>query len=327
MRRREFLGVLGVAAIACSSTAVAQPSSRIPRVGYLWHAANADEEGPYYKALLEGFGRYGYVPGRNVILEHRFPDEQPDRFRAMAEELVSLNMDVLMGGAIGSSYLKRATSKIPIVFMFVPDPIGLKLVESLARPGGNATGLVSFGRDLVGKRLQLVKELVPAARRIALLVNSDQPTAQIFIEETTAAARELGLVVQVFDARTREALEPVFAEMVRAQMHALITASGGTIFQWRAAVAKLAVDHRLPYCAFSRETFEVGALMSYGADQIEMCRYSVSYVDKILKGAKPSELPVQQPTKLETLINLKVAKTLGLTVPAKLLYTADEVIE
>jgi putative ABC transport system substrate-binding protein len=245
----------------------------------------------------------------------------------MADELVSLNMDLLMGGAIGSSYLKRATSKIPIVFMFVPDPIGLKLVESLARPGGNATGLVSFGRDLVGKRLQLVKELVPAASRIALLVNSEQPTARIFIEETTAAARELGLVLQVFDARTREALEPVFAEMVGAQMHALITASGGTIFQWRAAVAKLAVDHRLPYCAFSRETFEVGALMSYGADQIEMCRYSVSYVDKILKGAKPSELPVQQPTKLETLINLKVAKTLGLTVPAKLLYTADEVIE
>ena len=294
MRRREFLGVLGVAAIACSSTAVAQPSSRIPRVGYLWHAANADEEGPYYKALLEGFGRYGYVPGRNLILEHRFPDEQPDRFRAMAEELVTLNMDVLMGGAIGSSYLKRATSKIPIVFMFVPDPIGLKLVESLARPGGNATGLVSFGRDLVGKRLQLVKELVPAASRIALLVNSDQPTARIFIEETTAAARELGLVLQVFDARTREALEPVFVEMVRAQMHALITASGGTIFQWRAVIAKLAVDHRLPYCAFSRETFEVGALMSYGADQIEMCRYSVSYVDKILKGAKPSELPVQR---------------------------------
>ena len=137
----------------------------------------------------------------------------------MAEELVTLNMDVLMGGAIGSSYLKRATSKIPIVFMFVPDPIGLKLVESLARPGGNATGLVSFGRDLVGKRLQLVKELVPAASRIALLVNSDQPTARIFIEETTAAARELGLVLQVFDARTREALEPVFVEMVRAQMH------------------------------------------------------------------------------------------------------------
>jgi putative ABC transport system substrate-binding protein len=326
MRRREFLGVVSTAA-AWPLTARAQPSSRIPRVGYLWHAANAEEEGPYYKALLEGFSRYGYVPGRNVILEHRFPDEQPDRFRIMANELVSLNTDVLMGGAIASSYLKRATSTIPIVFMFVPDPIGLKLVESLARPGGNATGLVSFGRDLVGKRLQLVKELVPDVGRVALLVNSDQPTARVFIEETTIAARELGLFLQVFDARTKEALEPIFGEMRRSQMHALITASGGTIFQWRALVAKLALEHHLPYCAFSRETFEVGALMSYGADQIEMCRHSISYVDKILKGAKPSDLPVQQPTKLETLINLKIAKALGLTVPAKLLYTADEVIE
>ena len=327
MRRRDFLTAFGGAIASWPSSGIAQPSSKIPRVGYLWHAANAEEEGPYYQALLEGFSRYGYVPGRNVVLEHRFPDEQPDRFKTMANELVSLNMDVLMGGAIGSGYLKRATSTIPIVFMFVPDPIGLKLVESLARPGGNATGLVSFGRDLVGKRLQLVKEVVPAMSRVALLVNSNQPTARVFIEETTAAAGELGLFLQVFDARTKEELESAFGEMVRSQMHALITASGGTVFQWRALIANLAVGHRLPYCAFSRETFEVGALMSYGADQIEMCRYSVSYVDKILKGAKPSDLPVQQPTKLETLINLKVAKTLGLSVPAKLLYTADEVIE
>jgi putative ABC transport system substrate-binding protein len=329
MRRREFLVALGAAAVAVGrpGTAKTQPSGRIPRVGYLWHAANAEEEGPYYKALLEGFDRYGYVPGRNVILEHRFPNEQPARFQAMAEELVSLKMDVLMGGALGSTYLKRATSTIPIVFMFVPDPIGMKLVDSFARPGGNATGLVTFGRDLVGKRLQLIQELVPSARRIALLVNSDQPTSRVFIEETTAAAGELGLYLQVFDARTREALDIAFAEMGRAQMHALITASGGTTFQWRAAIAQLAQDHRLPYCAFSRETFEVGALMSYGADQVEMCRYSVSYVDQILKGAKPSDLPVQQPTKLETLINLKVAKSLGLTIPAKLKYTADEVVE
>jgi putative ABC transport system substrate-binding protein len=327
MRRREFLHALGGALAAWPGVADAQSPAKTPRVGYLWHAASAEEEAPYYKALYEGFSRYGYAPGRNIILEHRFPNEQPDRFRMMASELVALKLDVLMGGAIGASYLKRATSTIPIVFMFVPDPIGLKLVESLARPGGNATGLVSFGRDLVGKRLQLIKELVPTLGRVALLVNSDLPTAPVFIEETTAAARDLGLALQVFDARTRPALQPQFAEMMRADMQALITASGGTTFQWRAIIAKLALEHRLPYCAFSRETFEVGALMSYGADQIEMCRYSVSYVDKILKGAKPSDLPVQQPTKLETLINLKVAKTLGLTVPAKLLYTADEVVE
>jgi putative tryptophan/tyrosine transport system substrate-binding protein len=327
MRRREFITFVGSAVAAWPLGALAQPTAKVPLVGYLWHAANAEEEGPYYKALLEGFPRYGYAPGRNVILEHRFPNENPERFRSMAAELVSLNPDVLMGGAIGSTYLKQATSKIPIVFMFVPDPVGLKLVESIARPGGNATGLVTFGRDLVGKRLQFLKEIVPGLSRVALLINSDQPTSRVFIDETQAAASELGISIQVFDARTLDALNSTFDSMMQSQMHGIITASGGTIFQWRAIIAKLALEHRLPYCAFSRETFEVGALMSYGADQIEMCRYSVSYVDKILKGAKPSDLPVQQPTKLETLINLKVAKALGLTIPAKLLYTADEVIE
>jgi putative ABC transport system substrate-binding protein len=325
--RRQFLSALGGAAATWPLAANAQQANKVPHVGYLWHAANAEEEGPYYKALLEGFARLGYVPGRNVILEHRFPNENPDLFRSMAAELVSLNPDVLMGGAIASSYLKKATSVIPIVFMFVPDPIGLKLVESIARPGGNATGLVTFGRDLVGKRLQFIKEVIPGLSRIALLVNSDQPTTPVFIDETTAVATELGITIQVFDARTSEALDPAFDAMVKAEMHALITASGGTIFQWRATIAKLALDHRLPFCAFSRETFEVGALMSYGADQIEMCRYSVVYVDKILKGAKPSDLPVQQPTKLELLINLKIARTLGLKVPPTLLATADEVIE
>jgi putative ABC transport system substrate-binding protein len=327
MRRREFITLAGGAAAAWPLGALAQPIAKIPLVGHLWHAANAEEEGPYYKALQEGFARYGYAPGRNVILEHRFPNENPERFRSMAAELVSLNPDVLMGGSLASSYLKQATSKIPIVFMFVPDPVGLKLVESIARPGGNATGLVTFGRELVSKRLQFLKEIVPGFSRAALLINSDQPTSRVFVDETQAAASGLGISIQVFDARTQNELNSAFDSMVQSQIHGIIAASGGTIFQWRAVIAKLALEHRLPYCAFSRETFEVGALMSYGADQIEMCRYSVSYVDKILKGAKPSDLPVQQPTKLETLINLKVAKALGLTIPAKLLYTADEVIE
>jgi putative ABC transport system substrate-binding protein len=326
MKRRAFITLIGGAA-AWPLRVLAQPAAKIPVVGYLWHAASAEEEGPYYKALLEGFARYGYTPGRNVILEHRFPNENAENFKRMAAELVSLNPDVLMGGAIGSSYLKQATSTIPIVFMFVPDPVGLKLVESIARPGGNATGLVTFGRDLVGKRLQFLKEISPGLSRVALLINSDQPTSRVFVDETQAAGSELGITIQVFDARTQDALSPAFNSMAQSQIHGIITASGGTIFQWRAVIAKLAFEHRLPYCAFSRETFEVGALMSYGADQVEMCRYSVSYVDKILKGAKPSELPVQQPTKLETLINLKVAKALGVTIPAKLLYTANEVVE
>lgn len=171
MRRRDFISLVGGAIVALPSAARAQQPAKIPRIGYLWHAGSAQEEGPYFRALLEGFAKLGYVDGRNIILEHRFPNEIPERFKSMAAELVALNCDVLMGGSLGSVYLKNATSKIPIVFMFVPDPVGLKLVESLARPGGNVTGLSNFGRDLVGKRLQFLKEIVPGLSKVALLVN------------------------------------------------------------------------------------------------------------------------------------------------------------
>jgi putative ABC transport system substrate-binding protein len=228
---------------------------------------------------------------------------------------------------VGSSYLKDATSTIPIVFMFVPDPIGLRLVKSLAQPGGNATGFVNFGRDLVGKRLQTLKEIVPNFSRVALLVNSELPAAHIYIDESRRAAAELGLSIQVFDVHTSEALKPAFDEMSKANMQALITASGGSLFVWKGAIAKLALDYKLPYCAFSKETFDAGALMAVGADQVQMCRDSTVYVDKILKGAKPSDLPVQQPTKLLVHLNLTVAKALGLSVPQSFFAAADEIVE
>jgi len=327
MRRREFITLLGSAALAWPLAARAQQPGKVPRIGYLWHAGSAAEEGPYLRALIEGFERLGYVDGRNMTLEHRFPNEIPARFKSMAEELVALNVDVLMGGAVASSYLKNATAKIPIVFMFVPDPVGIKLVDSLARPGGNVTGLSNFGRDLVGKRLQFLKETVPGLSRVALLVNANAPSARIYIDTTQAAAGELGLVTQTFEARSLEELEPAFDAMAKAGMQAVTVASGGIAFQGRAIIAKLALSHRLPLFVFSRETFEVGALMSYGPDQLEMCRRAAVYADKILKGAKPSDLPVEQPTKLELLINLKVAKALGLTIPHTLLAAATEVIE
>ena len=243
-----------------------------PLVGYLWHTATAEEEQPYYGAVVDGFAKLGYVDGRNIKLIHRFPAEKPELFRSMAAELVSLKPDVLMGGAISTSYLKDATSDIPIVFVFVPDPIGMKLVKSFARPGGNVTGFVNFGRDLVGKRLQSLKEIVPGLSRVALLVNSDQPAARVYIEETGGVATELAISVQVFDVRTTEDLASAFDAMAKAHIQALITASGGSLFQWKELIAKLALDRQLPYCAFSKETFEAGALMSYGADQVQMCR-------------------------------------------------------
>jgi putative ABC transport system substrate-binding protein len=211
--------------------------------------------------------------------------------------------------------------------MFVADPVGLKLVDSLAHPGGNATGLSSFGRDLAGKRLQFLKETVPRLSRVALLVNPNERSARMFIDVFQSAAAELGLVVQAFEAHSLEELEPAFDAMARAGMQALTISSGGLVFQGRAIIPKLAIARRLPLSAYSRETFETGALMSYGPDQQEMCRRSAVYVDKILKGAKPSDLPVEQPTKLDLLINLKTAKSLGLTIPPNLLAAAIEIIE
>jgi putative ABC transport system substrate-binding protein len=251
----------------------------------------------------------------------------PERFKSMAAELAALNLAVLMGGNTAAPYLKNATTRIPIVFMFVADPVGLKLVESLAHPGGNATGLSSFGRDLAGKRLQFLKEAVPRLFRVALLANPNERSSRMYIDVFQAAAGELGLTVQPFEARSHEELESAFDAMARAGMQAVIITNGGLAFQGRAIIPKLAISRRLALSAYSRETFETGALMSYGPDQQEMCRRSAVYVDKILKGAKPGDLPVEQPTKLELLINLKIANALGLTIPPNLLAVATEVIE
>jgi len=327
MNRRDFVMLLGGAAAAWPIAARPQQAGKILTVGYLWHAGSPQEEVPYFGALQEGFARLGYADGRNIKLEHRFPNETPERFKSMAAELVSLNVDVLMGGAVASPYLRDATTKIPIVFMFVPDPVGMNLVQSIARPGGNITGLSNFGRDVAGKRLQLLREIVPGLSHVALLINSDQQTTPVFIEVMGAAADQLGLVLQTFDARSLQEIEPAFDAMTRAGMQAVTPVQGGLFYQARTFIPKLAIARRLPMLAYSRETFEYGALVSYAADQVEMCRRSAVYADKILKGAKPGDLPVEQPTKFEFLINLKTAKALGLDVPVHLQQIADEVIE
>src|SRR6266446_4600170 len=250
VRRRDVLSLIGGALVGLPHVARAQPGGKVPRVGYLWHAGSPQEEIPYFGALLEGFARLGYVDGRNIKLEHRFPNETPERFKSMAAELVSLNVDVLMGGAVASPYLRDATTKIPIVFMFVPDPVGMKLVQSIARPGGNITGLSNFGREVAGKRLQLLKEIVPGLSSVALLINSDHPTTPIFIEVMRAAADQLRLVLQTFEARTLEEIEPAFDAMARAGMQAVTPAQGGLAFQARAIIPKLAIARRLPMLAY-----------------------------------------------------------------------------
>ena len=306
----------------------AQSSRRVPRIGVLWHAGSAAEEGRYYTGLVDGLRGLGYLDGISIILEHRFPNEMPERFRNMAAELVSLDVDVLVSvGSQTAFYARDATKMIPIVFIFVPDPVGSKFVMSLARPGGNATGLTHFAADLIGKRLQFLKETIPALSRVALLVNPDTQVARLYTDVTDREATKLGLSNHTFSARSRDELEPAFDAMVKAGMQAVTINSEGLAYQQREFIANLAIARGLPLSVWSRETLEAGALMSYGADQPAMCRRAAVFVDKILKGTKPADLPVEEPTKIEFHLNKKTAKALGLTLPNTLLVAATDVIE
>ncbi len=328
INRRTFLAGTGAVLVAAPLAAEAQQAGKLPRIGVLWHAGNAEEEGPYFSALLEGFKGLGYVEGRNIAFEHRFPNEMPERFKRMAAELVLLRVDVLVCvGSVAPTYAKNATTTIPVVFMLVADPLGLHLVDSLSRPGGNVTGLSNFSIDLIGKRLQILKEAIPQLSRVAQLANPNAQTSRLYVDVTRTAATELSLVVQTFQARSVDELESAFDAMVRAKMQAVTVNPDGLAFQGRATIARLALARHLPLATYSRDTFEVGALLSYGADHRAICRRGAVYVDKILRGAKPSDLPVEGPTRFEFIINLKTAKTLGLTIPPSLLGRADEVIQ
>jgi putative ABC transport system substrate-binding protein len=329
MRRRDFLGVLGgVAVPACPMAVQARKIGGFPLVGVLWHAGSAEEEATNFTALMQGFTSSGYVEGRNISFAHRFPNEVPERFKAMAAELVSLDVDVLVAvGNIAAPYAKNATTTIPVVFSLVGDPIGLKLVDNLARPRGNVTGLSNFSAELIPKRLELLREMIPGLARVAVLANANAPVSRLYIELSHAAAIQLGLTVQIFEVRSPKELEAAFDAMANADMQALTANADGLAFTHRALIAKLALAHRLPLAVWTRDTLAAGALMSYGTDNSAICRRTADYVDKILKGVKPSELPVEQPTKFQFLINLKTAKALDLNIPLFLQQRADEVIE
>jgi putative tryptophan/tyrosine transport system substrate-binding protein len=331
VKRRDFITLFGSAAATAtwSRGSLAQRGGRIPTVGVLWHAASAEEEGPYFAEMIEGFKGLGYVDGRNIKFEHRFPNEMPERLRSMAAQLVSLNVDVLISvGNVAAPYAKNATTRIPIVFTLVADPVESKLVASFARPGGNATGLSTFAADLVGRRLQVLKEMIPRLSRVAQLVNPNAQASRMNTELMRAAAADLGLPVRTFEARSLDELEHAFETIAQAGMQAVIVSQGeGLPFQGRYTIAKLAIAHRLALCTYSRETFEPGALMAYGTDHLAVIRRAAVYVDKILKGAKPAELPVEGPTKFELLVNAKTARAIGIELSPTLLARADEVIE
>jgi putative tryptophan/tyrosine transport system substrate-binding protein len=328
IRRRELVAGLGSAALVWPHVARAQRAAAIPTVGVLWHAGNAGEEQPYFDALMRGFKDLGYVEGRTSKFEHRFPNETPDRFRDMAAELVALKVNVIVTvGNITAPYAKNATTTIPIVFLFVADPVGLKLVDSLARPGGNITGLSILSTDLTAKRFELLRDIVPHLSRVALLFNPAEPSAGQYVKEGQAASAALGLTVLPFELRSLSEMESVFERMAQAGVQALSLGPGGLLFQGRDSLQKLALAHGMPTCGWSRETLVSGLLLSYGPDQVEMAHYAPVIVDKILHGAKPSNIPVEQPTRFQLVVNQKTAKALNIAIPASFLMRADEVIE
>jgi len=328
MRRRDFLGVLGGALPAWPMVVRAQIVGRLPTVGVLWHAGSAEEEASNFTDLMEGFKSLGYVEGRNINLVHRFPNEIPERFTAMAADLVSSKVDVLVAvGNNAAPYAKNATTRIPVVFTLVGDPVGLKLVDNLPRPQGNVTGLSNFSAELIPKRLEFLKEIIPGLSRVAVLANANAAISRVYSELSHAAAVRLGLTIQIFEVRSPEELEAAFNAMAQAGMQALTANADGLAFTYRALIAKLALARRLPLAVWSRDTLEAGALLAYGADNSTICRRTAVYVDKILKGMKPGELPVEQPTKFLFLINLKTSKALDLDIPLFLQQRADEVIE
>ena len=328
MRRREFITFLGVTAAWPVAARAQRSPNKIPFVGVLWHAGSAEEEDVYLSVLRKAFRDLGYIEGKNIQLEHRFPAENPDRFRTLARELVESKVDAIIAvSALGAIELKKLTSTVPIVFVVVADPVGLGLVESLARPGGNTTGLSLMTIDLSGKRLALLKEALPTLSRVALLVDPTDPFKQRSIKANQVAAEALGISIWPAEVAAPNDVEPVFAKIVQDRADGVVIGTGPLLFNLRARIGASVMAHRLPALAYIAEEVPPGLLMSYGQDFPDYFRRAAAYIDKILNGAKPADLPVEQPTQFKLLLNLKTAKALDITVPPSLLARADEVIE
>jgi putative ABC transport system substrate-binding protein len=330
MRRREFITVLGgAAALAALPPAARGEAAGLRKVGVLWHAANAEEEAVYLAALREGLADLGHVEGRNVVLENRFPAEKAERFVSLAAELAGLRPDVLVAVSRPAALAaQRATTTVPIVFSLVPDPVGDRLVESLSRRGGNITGLSNMALDLSAKRIELLKDMVGGLSRVALLVNAGDPEgARRYVKQSEVAAAPLGIAIEPVEVQGLGEIPHAFSRIDQLKVNGLVGTADSLFTVERKNIIRLAIERRLPVMMHSRQTAQDGALMSYAPSYELIMRRTAIYVDKIIKGAKPADLPVEQPTKFELVINLKTAEALGLTVPPSLLAHADEVIE
>lgn len=324
MNRRMAIVALGSFG-AMPLAARGQTQAKIWRIGFLSSQAGP---GPTTAAFHEGLRGLGYVEGRNYSMEYRWSAGRDERLAELAEELVRLNVDIIVvNSGLPPAAAKRATSTIPIVTAATADPVAQGLVASLARPGGNLTGLSMQSTDLTGKRIQLLREFVPKATRVALLAMKGTPATPVLVAQARAVAQQMGLTLLVHEVDEPAALAPALAEMQRERAQLLVVQQSPFTIEHRKQIVALASGQRLPTMFDIRVPVEEGGLISYGPNLPDMFRRSAVYVDRILKGAKPAELPVEQPTKFEMFINLKTAKALGLTIPQALLLQADKVIE
>jgi putative ABC transport system substrate-binding protein len=325
MTRRNLLLALALNLAVAATHAWAQQTNKVPVVGLLTVGASPDD--PLFAVWRQGLRELGYEEGRNLKSEFRTADH-PDRLPGLAEELVQLKVDVIVATSTPAAQaVKRATSTIPIVMSLVADPVGSGLVANLAHPGGNVTGLSSMVAELSAKRLQLLKETIPRLIRVAVLWNPDMPWHAKGIEELKAAAPSLSVELSFVGVRTPEDFDPAFSAVSRARAQAMYLLDSPLLYVHRMTLAKRASKARLPTIHQSRTYTDAGGLVSYGANYADLMRRSAGYVDKILKGAKPGDLPIEQPTKFELVVNLKTAKALGITIPQSILLQADEVIK
>ena len=322
--RRKLLFALGAGALAAPLGSFAQQQGKVWRVGFL---GTSTASGYAPEALRAGLRELGYVDGKNLVIEWRFAEGKNERLPGLATELVNLKVDVIVAqGRPATSAAQKATTNIPIVMGTIGDPVGAGFVKSLARPGGNITGLTNISGDISAKHLEMLLSMVPKLSRVVVLVNPENPSNTMALRNVQAAALRTGVTILSFEARAPQEIENAFSQMPRQKAGALIVTRDAFFNQQVRQIAELAAKNRLPTICGIREYVEAGGLMSYGQDQADSNRRAATYVDKIFKGAKPSDLPVEPPTTFELFINRKTAKALGLTIPQSLLISADKVI-
>jgi putative ABC transport system substrate-binding protein len=327
--RRQVLIALGLSALAAPLASLAQPQNKVWRVGFLAlrHVDFVDTD-YYYGPFREGMRELGYIEGRNLAIEWRSAEGRAERLPALVADLVQLKVDVIVtAGSAATSAAQKATSALPIVMATTPDPVGSGFVKSLLRPGANITGLSNLSVDINRKHLEIMLSIIPRLSRVAVLVNPTNSSHAAILKSTQDAARKLDIKVLPAEARTPQEIERAFSAMAREHAGAVIIAIDAFFIQQGRQIAQLAAKQRLPSMAGSREYVEAGGLMSYGQNLADNYRRAATYVDKILKGARPGDLPVEQPTTFELFINRKTAKAIGLAIPQELLLRADRVIE